>query len=583
MTSAQSRFTINGYLDTNKTVLENMEELASAASSWVSFDNSIGKWSVVINKTGSSVFSFTDDNIVGAIDVTETAFDEMYNSVEVQFPHRDLLDQRDWVKVSLPLASRLPNEPDNMLTIQSTVINDPIQAEQIAVTELKQSRVNKIAEFSSDFTSLGLTAGDIIDITNTEYDWTNKLFRIISVSEEDDDEGNIVLRYTCLEYDADVYNYGDLTRFERTRATGIKPKLINTDIDTSDDVATGIDLGRLLLLTGLSSLFNLDNVIDLLTGENAVELKSGQCLQPDYSGAEPESLCSDIPTNVNLTSVPKTISGCAIPSNPEYNITNYLITGVSSSDINIPLSGSTSGNLGSVIGTQSAGGKTASIAFKDAAGNIVSTKNLSFNSGYTVNIAQTQSGSTRTFDISTNAPAGTSLSWTVTGTNLNAIYTGATSGTVVTDSNGDASVSFTLSNNNTTTSSTFNFNVASGDCSGPGNTSSITVPNGVAPPAAVCGFTTIPLIYCGIYDASSNLVGIQVQQNINVRTVTSGGTVVPASVSVSGGSIVVDSTVRVDTTSGQAGTDVNVITSFNSANSSSPITGTTTTIRGWFS
>jgi hypothetical protein len=560
-----------------------MEELASAASSWVTFDNSIGKWSVVINKTGTSNFSFNDDNIVGGINITETAFDEMYNSVEVQFPHRDLLNQRDWVRVTIPLANRLPNEPDNLLTIQTNVINDPVQAEQIALTELKQSRVNKIVEFSSDFSSLGVTAGDIVDITNTEYDWAAKLYRIVSVSEEDDDEGNIVLRYTCLEYDQDVYNYGDITRFERSRATGILPKLINTDIDTSDDVATGVDLGRLLLLTGLSSLFNLDNVVDLLTGENDVELKSGQCLQPNFNGAGSESVCSEIATPVSLSAVPKTIAGCEIPSNPEYAITNYVISGVNSGDINIPLSGSTSGNLGSITGAQSAGGKTASIAFRDAAGNTVATKPISFASGFTVNTTQTQSGSTRTFNIASNAPGGTTLSWAVTGTNLAAIYTGATSGTVVTDSSGNASQSFTLTANNTTESASFNFNVASGNCSGPGNTSTVSVPNGVAPPAAVCGFSSIPFIYCGIYDASDNLVGIQVQQNINVRTVASGGTVVPASVSVSGGSIVVDSTVRVDTTSGQAGTDVNVITSFNSANSSSPITGTTTTIRGWFS
>ena len=216
MTTAQNRYEINGYVDTNNNVYENIESIASAAGAWVTFDHTIGKWSIVINKTGTSTFSFNDSNIIGNISLTETNFTEMYNSVEMQFPHEELLDQTDWVRVDILTGDRLPNEPTNRLTIQTSLINDPVQAQQIALTELKQSRVNKMIEWQSDFSCLGITAGDIVDISNTEFNWNQKLFRIISVGEEDDADGNIVLSFTALEYDADVYDYTDLANLERS-------------------------------------------------------------------------------------------------------------------------------------------------------------------------------------------------------------------------------------------------------------------------------------------------------------------------------------------------------------------------------
>jgi hypothetical protein len=390
MTTAQNRYEINGYVDTNNNVYENIESIASAAGAWVTFDHTIGKWSIVINKTGTSTFSFNDSNIIGNISLTETNFTEMYNSVEMQFPHEELLDQTDWVRVDILTGDRLPNEPTNRLTIQTSLINDPVQAQQIALTELKQSRVNKMIEWQSDFSCLGITAGDIVDISNTEFNWNQKLFRIISVGEEDDADGNIVLSFTALEYDADVYDYTDLSRFARSRATGIKPKLINVEIAQSDDAATGDDLGRLLALAGLSSLFDLNNVVDALTGENSVSIDSGSCLQPDVTATSAASICCQVPITVSLTTTAKTLAGCAVPANTQYAITNYVITGVDAVDISIPLTGSATapGSL-TLTGTVSAGGKTASIAFKSADAQTKATKSVTFTSGYSITITRT--------------------------------------------------------------------------------------------------------------------------------------------------------------------------------------------------
>jgi hypothetical protein len=588
MTTAQNRYAINGYVDTNNNVYENIEAIASAAGAWVTFDHTIGKWSIVINKTGTSTFSFNDSNIIGNISLTETNFTEMYNSVEIQFPHEELLDQTDWVRFDILTGDRLPNEPTNRLTIQTSLINDPVQAQQIALTELKQSRVNKMVEWQSDFSCLGITAGDIVDISNTEFTWNQKLFRIISVGEEDDADGNIVLSFTALEYDADVYDYTDLSRFARSRATGIKPKLINVEIAQEEDVATGNDLGRLLALAGLSSLLDLNNVVDAVTGENSVSIDSGSCFQPTVSAGSSSEVCVQIPVSVDVTSTPKTIEGCEIPANTQYAITNYVITGVDAVDISIPLTGSATapGSL-TITGATSAGGKTASVALKTAGGETKATKEIQFLPGYTLGLSSSNVGNTYTYNITSNAPSGTSLSWIALGSNLASIYTGATSGSVTTGAGGAATLSFTLTDNSSFSSASFTLTVSGGNCGSVTDTvtkvATAVDPTDPANWTTVCSSTQIPLIYCPRFDPDDNLAGISVEKYAYVKVAPVGGVEVPLTVTVTSGAIVVSSTVFIDNAA-TAGVDLNIITSFDTPSGPSDplITGTTTVVKGWF-
>lgn len=221
MGTLDARYSINGVISTDKTVLQNLETLAGAAGSWISYDIHDGKWSVVINQAGSSIFSFNDSNIIGSIAVGGTGLTDLYNSVNVQFPHIDLNDELDYVSVTIPAEDRNANEPDNQLQIQYDILNDPVQAELLGLIELKQSRVDKTIRFTTDFSALGLKAGDLIDITSSIYGFTNKVFRIIEISESDSEEGNIYLDITALEYDANVYSNDDITRYARSNSTGI--------------------------------------------------------------------------------------------------------------------------------------------------------------------------------------------------------------------------------------------------------------------------------------------------------------------------------------------------------------------------
>ena len=219
-TTLPNRYQINGLVDTANSVLANMETLATTAGSLVSFDATTGKWNVVILKTESTTRTFTDSDIIGGIQINGSGLDEMYNSVMVEFPLRDTADETDFVRVALAAADRNPNEPDNELTIQLSQCNEPVQAEIIALQELKQNRADMIVDFTVDWTASDIEPGDVVGITNSAYGWNSKLFRIITLNRVED--GAITYSITAQQYDPLVYDTSDLSRFVRSDRNGIK-------------------------------------------------------------------------------------------------------------------------------------------------------------------------------------------------------------------------------------------------------------------------------------------------------------------------------------------------------------------------
>jgi len=117
-------FNINGVIDTNNSVLQNIQLIAEAAGSWVTYDINEGQWAVVINRPGTSQASFNDSNIIGSINVYGSGINELYNAVSIEFPHKDLRDQTDYIDLEIPDSERLPNELDNRLNLSNSLIND---------------------------------------------------------------------------------------------------------------------------------------------------------------------------------------------------------------------------------------------------------------------------------------------------------------------------------------------------------------------------------------------------------------------------------------------------------------------------
>lgn len=203
--STQDRWQINGYLSTFEDCATNIAKISQASASFFLFDTKQGKFKVLPNRSGTSTFSLTDDNIVSKIGVSSTDLYALYNAMEVEYNDADRRDQTNSIKVSTAGSDLNPNEPTNIGKFRLDLVNDPVRATQIANLDLSQSRNGMVVTCTTDYSGMQIDSGDIVDLTNEDYNFTNKLFRVMKHQEVLTDDGMINCALTLLEYNADVY------------------------------------------------------------------------------------------------------------------------------------------------------------------------------------------------------------------------------------------------------------------------------------------------------------------------------------------------------------------------------------------
>jgi hypothetical protein len=211
--ATQARYRINGVVDTGRPVLENVEKMLECSDSWMAYNAASGLWSIVINKAESSTFSFNDTNLIGEIRVSATDINQQINQIQIEFPSKLNRDQPDLVYLETPAGLLYPNEPPNRQTTTLEFTNDSVQAQYLGNRRLEQAREDLIVTITSTYPGIQVDAGDVVDITNADYGWTNKLFRVMKVSEATVDDGNLGASLELSEYNSAVYDDASITAF----------------------------------------------------------------------------------------------------------------------------------------------------------------------------------------------------------------------------------------------------------------------------------------------------------------------------------------------------------------------------------
>jgi hypothetical protein len=211
--STQPRYRINGVLDAGQSVLSNIDRIMSACDSWMTYNAALGQWSVVINKAESTAYAFDDDNIIGEIRVSATDITSSINQVEARFPFKENRDQAAFVNIETPSGLLYPNEPVNKYSITYDMVNDSVQAHYLANRLLEQAREDLIVGFNTTYYGIQVDAGDVVSVTNSDYGWNAKLFRVMKVNEASLPDGNLGARLELSEYNAQVYDDQDITQF----------------------------------------------------------------------------------------------------------------------------------------------------------------------------------------------------------------------------------------------------------------------------------------------------------------------------------------------------------------------------------
>ncbi len=238
------RWKIGGFINPQVPVAENIDEIGKAGQGTLAYDNRTGKFRVLVNRPmttaeKANAFLFNSDNIVSGIQVNSTDLYSLFNFADASFPNNLQQDQPDTAIVETPTADRLNNEPTSGMSFQLTSVNTRYHAAQMANNSLKSSRVGNMCRFDADYSTLDVQVGDFVKVTDDSKGWDEKFWRVMRATEIEGDSGEIVMQFSCVEYDQFVFE--DIIYVndrDRGFATGVSTREAFFQLDefTFDDI-----------------------------------------------------------------------------------------------------------------------------------------------------------------------------------------------------------------------------------------------------------------------------------------------------------------------------------------------------------
>jgi len=223
--STIKRFEFNGVIDTNQKIMANIQTMANCCDCLVRYNEILSLWSIITQKSTYTVaMDINNSNMISALQVTPIDTSNAFNVVETKFPDGSQVDSFTSVTYDLSIIKPellYPNEPVNKQSISLNLTNSNIQAQYITNRLLEAVRDDLQVQCEINYVGLQLEAGDIVTVTNANYGWTAKLFRIMKVTEKISDLGQITAALSLSEFNPTVYDDKNITEFQPIPNTGI--------------------------------------------------------------------------------------------------------------------------------------------------------------------------------------------------------------------------------------------------------------------------------------------------------------------------------------------------------------------------
>lgn len=231
--ATQARFKMNGFVDTTKTIMQNLQDMTNSCDCLLQYNEIYGKWSVIVQSpTYTVAMDINDSNMISSINISTLDISNTYNIAQCQFPDLSINSAFNTTQIDLAVVAPsllYPNEPVNMQTIQLNLCNNNVQAQMLGNRFLKSARMDLQVTCSVGYIGLELSAGDIVTVTNANYGWTAKLFRITKVIQKFGESGEITVDLTMTNYDPTVFNDANITQFTPSPNTGLpNPNIFGT-------------------------------------------------------------------------------------------------------------------------------------------------------------------------------------------------------------------------------------------------------------------------------------------------------------------------------------------------------------------
>jgi hypothetical protein len=219
------RFEFNGTLDTAQKIMKNIQYMADCSDCLVKYNEITGLWGVIVQSpTYSVAMDINDSNMIGAITVSPIDISNSFNIIETKFPDGTQQDTFNAATFDLAIINpslMFPNEPVNKQSVSLYLTNNSITAQYIANRMLEAAREDLQIQCEINYIGLELEAGDVVTVTNANYGWSAKLFRITKVVERFGDDGSITATLLLSEYNPAVYDDYNVTEFTPADNTGL--------------------------------------------------------------------------------------------------------------------------------------------------------------------------------------------------------------------------------------------------------------------------------------------------------------------------------------------------------------------------
>jgi hypothetical protein len=219
------RFEFNGTLDTAQKIMKNIQSMADCCDCLVKYNEITGLWGVIVQSpTYSVAMDINDSNILGPISISPIDIANSFNIIETKFPDGTQQDSFNAATFDLAeIAPELlfPNEPVNKQSVSLYLTNNSVTAQYLANRMLEAAREDLQIQCEINYIGLELEAGDIVTVTNANYGWSAKLFRILKVIEKFGENGTVTATLSLSEYNPAVYDDYNVTQFTPADNTGL--------------------------------------------------------------------------------------------------------------------------------------------------------------------------------------------------------------------------------------------------------------------------------------------------------------------------------------------------------------------------
>jgi predicted phage tail protein len=200
-------FECNAVVQTDATLFSNIEMMLNGCRGFLPYNQ--GVYSLRIDKAASSVFSFTQNNIVGGIGIKGESKQDKYNRVIIKFPNYELDYEPDdaiWPDADSTEETTYLAEDGGTLLVgnfDNDTITNYYSARDLARIILLRSRNAIRVQFKTTSEALQLSVGDVVTVTHDTPAWSAKPFQVEELTMNYDGGCSV----SMVEYQSGIYPY----------------------------------------------------------------------------------------------------------------------------------------------------------------------------------------------------------------------------------------------------------------------------------------------------------------------------------------------------------------------------------------